>query len=46
MLANQEPDLAADCGRWQRYKSEKRDRFERIDADLSAVHVWTAEEWE
>ncbi len=46
VFPDQEPDLAADWRRWRRYKSENRDRFERIDADLLAEHVRIAEEWE
>jgi len=46
LFPDQEPDLAADWRRWRRYKSENRDRFERIDADLLAEHVRIAEEWE
>jgi hypothetical protein len=46
VFPDQEPDLAADWRRWRWYKSENRDRFERIDADLLAEHVRIAEEWE
>jgi len=46
VFPDQEPDLAADWRRWRRYKSENRDRFERIDVDLLAEHVRIAEEWE
>ncbi len=46
VFPDQEPDLAADWRRWRRYKSENRDRFERIDAELLAEHVRIAEEWE
>jgi len=46
VFPDQEPDLAADWRRWRRHKSENRDRFERIDADLLAEHVRIAEEWE
>ena len=45
VFPDQEPDLAADWRRWRRYKSENRDRFERIDAALLAEHVRIAEEW-
>jgi hypothetical protein len=46
IFPDQEPDLASDWKRWRQYKSENRDRFERIDADLLAEHVRIAEEWE
>lgn len=46
VFPDQEPDLASDWRSWRRYKSENRDRFERIDADLLAEHVRIAEEWE
>ena len=46
VFPDQEPDLASDWRRWRRHKSENRDRFERIDADLLAEHVRIAEEWE
>lgn len=46
VFPDQEPDLAADWKRWRRYKSENRDRFERVDVDLLAKHVRIAEEWE
>ena len=46
VFPDQEPDLASDWRSWRRYKSENRDRFERIDADLLTEHVRIAEEWE
>ena len=46
IFPDQEPDLASDWRSWRRYKSENRDRFERIDADLLTEHVRIAEEWE
>ncbi len=45
IFPEQEPDLAADWNRWQEYKTENRERFERIDAELIAEHIEIAEGW-
>ncbi len=44
VFPDQEPDPASDCRSWRRYKSENRDRSERINADLLAEHVRISEE--
>ena len=45
IFPDQEADLAADWNRWQEYKAENRERFERIDAELLAEHIEIAENW-
>ena len=40
-----EPDLEADWNQWQAYKTENREMFERIDAQLLAEHIEIAENW-
>ena len=41
-----ERDLGADWKRWNEYKAENREMFERIDAQLLAEHIEIAENWE
>ena len=40
-----ERDLGADWKRWNEYKAENREMFERIDAELLAEHIKIAENW-
>ncbi len=40
-----EPDLEADWKQWQAYKTENREMFERIDAQLLAEHIEIADNW-
>ena len=45
IFPDQEPELAADLNQWRGYRTENRDRFERIDAELLAEHIEIAEDW-
>ena len=40
-----EAAYAVDWNRWQAYRRENRDRFEKMDAQIFAEHVRIAEEW-
>jgi len=40
-----EAAYAADWNRWQAYRRENQERFEKIDAQILAEHVRIAEEW-
>ena len=40
-----EAAYAADWNRWQAYRRDNRERFQRIDAQILAEHVRIAEEW-
>lgn len=40
-----EAAYAADWNRWQAYRRDNVERFERIDAQILAEHVRIAEEW-
>ena len=41
-----EPDLAEHWNRWQRYRSENRKMFDRIDAQLLEEHLNIAMTWQ
>ena len=43
IFPDHEPDLAANWKRWHAYKTENRERFERIDAELLTEHIEIAE---
>ncbi len=45
IFPEQEPELAADWNQWRGYRTENRERFERIDASLLAEHIEIAENW-
>lgn len=40
-----EEAYAADWNRWQAYRRENQERFEKMDAQILAEHVRIAEEW-
>ena len=42
---HQEAEWARDWERWQKYRTENRERLEEIDQELLAEHIRIAEEW-